>query len=108
MQRRHSLQGQAGGVEMFVHHQAAVRAFVFDPAQGDAGKGTAVVAFEHQLQVGHGQVHAHLIAVIAVGVADFLAAGDIAAVAVLVGPAHFEGAVGAQRQDQIDDLVDRP
>ena len=42
-------------------------------------QGTAVAAFEHQLQVGHGQVHADLIAVIAVGIADFFTAGDVAA-----------------------------
>ena len=92
---------------MLIHHQAAVGALVFDPAQGDAGEGTAVAAFKHQLQVGYGQVHADLIAVIAVGIADFLAAGDVAAVAVLVGPAHFEGAVGPQWQRQVNDLVDR-
>lgn len=46
MQRRYRLQGQAGGIEVLVHHQAAVRALVFDPAPDGVGEGAAVIMFQ--------------------------------------------------------------
>ena len=46
VQHRHRLQGHAGGVEMLVHYQAAIRALVFYPAYGNAGEGVAVIMFQ--------------------------------------------------------------
>jgi len=40
------MHGQAGGVEVLVHHQAAIRTLVFDPAPDGVGGGVAVIMFQ--------------------------------------------------------------
>ncbi|MNF86147.1 hypothetical protein D3C84_685750 [compost metagenome] len=48
-----------------------------------------------------------MVALVAVGVADFLGTQDVAGVAVGIRPAYLGGAVRAQRQGEVDRLVGR-
>ncbi|MNG13908.1 hypothetical protein D3C84_976230 [compost metagenome] len=86
------MQGQAGRVEIFIHDQAAIRPLVLDSPDGNAGKGATVITLQHQLQVWYREIHAHLATFFAMGVVHLMAFGDVAAVGVLVGPAHLKGA----------------
>ena len=96
---------QHGRDEVRVHHQAAVRALLKNPADGQGRIGTAIVSLQHQAGCNPAHIDGVGITVDRMQIPDFQGVGTEPARHRGVRPFHFGEAVTAQWQGQVHDLI---